>query len=81
MVPLADAAVDVVAAVDDVVAAAAGVAADVLELVLLALPHPASTTAAVPSAAIPTARNFAVLRLAIVYSWFSDFSGPAGEAG
>src|ERR1700733_3590046 len=66
MVPLAAAAVDVAEVVEDVVAAAAGVAAVVLVLVLLALPHAASTSAQVTTAAIPVARNFIVLRVVII---------------
>jgi hypothetical protein len=65
MAPLAAAAVEVVEAVD-VVAAAAGVAVDVLVLELLALPHAARTSAQVTTAAIPVARNFIVLRVDII---------------
>jgi hypothetical protein len=62
----------------DVVDEDAGAAADValLELELFELPHPAAIRAAVASAATPTMRNFAVLRLAIVRSQFAICSGP-----
>ena len=47
----------------DVEAEVAGAAAAVLVLELLAVPHPATTTADVVRAAITAARNCAVLRL------------------
>jgi hypothetical protein len=45
-----------------------------VELELFELPHPAMINAAVASAATPTMRNLAVLRLAIVSSQFVGFS-------
>jgi hypothetical protein len=53
---------------------AGGAAALVLEL--LELPHPAMIRAAVASAAAPTMRNLAVLRMAILSSQFAVFTGP-----
>ena len=56
-----------VAVVEDVVAAAAGVAVElVVELELLELPHAASASAQAAIATIPAARNLAVLRVDIL---------------
>jgi hypothetical protein len=63
--------VDVVDVAGVVAAAAVAV---VVELELLALPQPATIKAAVASAATPTIRNLAVIRLAIVISQCVDFS-------
>jgi hypothetical protein len=64
--PVAAGAVEVLEVVDDDEDDAAGAAALALELELLELPHPASTIPEVASAATHAARNFDVVRHAII---------------
>jgi hypothetical protein len=67
----AAAAVDEAAAIDEVDALAAAA-----ELELDVLPHPATITAAVVSAAIPATRNLPVLRPAIIRSQLVVYLDP-----
>ena len=78
MTPVVVDAADVVT-VAELVDVGAAAAAVVLELELLALPHPATINAAIATPATPTTRNFAVLRLAICSLLICDFSGPVSS--
>jgi hypothetical protein len=69
------AAVDVLDVLEDDDEDAAGAAAE-LVLELLALPQAASTTAEVASAATPAARNFPVVRVAIILLPVRGFMDP-----